>query len=602
MDKRNADFQGWATRFNLKCADGRTIRDSAFKDQDGMSVPLVWNHNHDDPTNVLGHAILEYKPGKGMWAYGFFNDTELAHNAKIQVQHRDITNLSIWANKLKQNGGDVLHGMIREVSLVLAGANPGAFIESVLAHSGDISEDEAIIYGDDPIEMAHADEEEPEDTLAHSEEEKKEEPKMADEKKTDSKTVKDVIDSMSEEQRNVMNALIGMAVADAKGENNSEEDDNMHHSIYDRDQNTQQEEVLAHSEIMAAIADGKRYGSLKESFLEHGIHEIETLFPEAKTLNNPPEYIGRDQSWVSGVMSSVHKSPFSRIKSVFADITEDEARAKGYIKGKFKKEEFFSTLRRVTTPCTIYKKQKLDRDDVVDITDFDVVAWIRGEMRGMLNEEIARSILIGDGRLASDEDKIPEDHIRPIWTDADLFTIKTVITVPPTATEDERAKAVIRAAIKSRKGYKGSGSPKFYTTEDVLTDALLLEDKNGRVIYDAESKVATAMRVNSIVTVPVMEGQSREVSGKVRKLVGLIVNLSDYNVGADKGGEVNMFDDFDIDYNQMKYLIETRISGALTKPFSAIAIEMVEDSSAQKITITSTTMQDGLAPYKPDHD
>lgn len=593
MNKENADFQGWATKFNLKCADGRTIRDSAFKDQDGATVPLVWNHQHDSPSNVLGHALLEYRPGQGMWTYGFFNGTDLALDAKEQVNHRDIRHLSIWANKLKQTGGDVMHGVIREVSLVMAGANPGAAIVSVMAH-GEYSDEEAAVYNDGEIYISG-------DELSHSEEgaweEKKEEPKMAEE--TKGKTVGDVVDSMTDEQRNVMYALIGQAIEDAKGSN--KEDDTVSHNIFENEEE-QGGGVLSHSDMEAIFADAKRTGSLKDAVLAHGIEGIETLFPEPKSLNNPPEWIRRPDGWVAGVMGAVHKSPFSRIKSRYANLTEDEARAKGYIKGKYKKEQVFSLLKRTTTPQTIYKKQKLDRDDVVDITDFDVVAWIRQEMRFMYEEEVARAILVGDGRLASDDDKISEDHIRPVWTDDDLFTIKQRLTVPATATETEKSKAYIRAAIKARKNYKGSGNAVFYTTEDVLTDMLLLEDNNGRIIYDSESKLATAMRVSRIVTVPVMEELKHTVDGKEFELVGLIVNLNDYNLGADRGGELNMFDDFDIDYNQMKYLIEGRCSGALVHPFSAIAIEATytTDTKVKNITYSLSTVQDGLKAYPKD--
>lgn len=589
MSTKQYDFEGWVTRNDLKCSDGRTIRRNAFAEQDGTRVPLIWNHNHDDPTNVLGHVDLENRP-EGVWGYGSFNESELAQNAKLQVQHGDITAMSIWANRLQQNGGDVMHGIIREVSLVLAGANPGAYIQNVLSH-GAFSEDEAILYCDSEINLAHADKE-PEEKP--EENNKKEAPKMSEEK-----TVQDVIDTMNEEQQTVLYALLGQVAEDAK--NSNEEDADMKHNVFDTDYDTE-ENVLSHSDMEAIFSDAKRCGSLKEATLEHGITEIETLFPEPKLQNNPPEFIGRDRGWVGDVMSSVHKSPFSRIKSSFADITEDEARAKGYIKGNLKKEQVFSLLKRSTTPTTVYKKQKLDRDDVIDITDFDVVNWIRGEMRFQLEEELARAFLIGDGRMASDDDHINETNIRPIWKDEDLFTIKQRVTVPADTTGEERAKAYIKAAIRARKNYRGSGSPTFYTTEDVLTDMLLLEDEMGRIIYDSVSKLETMLRVKKIVTVPVMEDQSRSVDGTTWNLVGLIVNLADYNVGADKGGEVNMFDDFDIDYNRMKYLIETRCSGALTKPFSAIAIEMTVSNSASTITTATTTMQDGLAPYKPAQD
>ena len=567
------DFSGWATRNNLKCSDGRTIRKDAFKDNNGQKVPLVWNHQHNEPFNVLGHALLENRE-EGVYAYCAFNDTEAGQNAKRLVEHGDVSALSIYANQLKQHGGDVIHGSIREVSLVLAGANPGAFIDSIICH-GEESEEEAIIYTGEDISLSHADNEE-------MKEEKPMEDTKKVENKTDNKTVKDVFDTLTEEQKTVVYALIGQALEDAgkTDENDDEEDNNMKHNVFDQDE-MMQGNVLSHSDMEEIFSDAKRTGSLKESFLAHavgtyGIDAIDTLFPEPKSMNTPPEFIKRDTNWVAGVINGVHHTPFSRIKSMFANITEDEARAKGYIKGKLKKEEVFTLLKRTTTPTTIYKKQKLDRDDIIDITDFDVVAWIKSEMRMMLDEEIARAILVGDGRLTSDDDHISETNIRPIWKDDDLYTIKTKITVDASATDDDKAKAVIKAAVKSRKNYKGSGNPVLYTTEDFLTNCLLLEDTQGYRLYKSEQDVATAMRVSRIVTVPVMENLSRTDSeSKTRNLVGIIVNLNDYNVGADKGGAVNMFDDFDIDYNQQKYLMETRCSGALIKPYSAIALEMV---------------------------
>ena len=573
------DFSGWATRNNLKCSDGRTIRKDAFKDNNGQKVPLVWNHQHNEPFNVLGHALLENRE-EGVYAYCAFNDTEAGQNAKRLVEHGDVSALSIYANQLKQHGGDVIHGSIREVSLVLAGANPGAFIDSIICH-GEESEEEAIIYTGEDISLSHADNEE-----------MKEEKPMEDTKKVENdsgnKTVKDVFDTLTEEQKTVVYALIGQALESAgkaddnddNDENDYEEDNDMKHNVFDQDE-MMQGNVLSHSDMEEIFSDAKRTGSLKESFLAHavgtyGIDTIDTLFPEPKSMNTPPEFIKRDMDWVAGVINGVHHTPFSRIKSMFANITEDEARAKGYIKGKLKKEEVFTLLKRTTTPTTIYKKQKLDRDDIIDITDFDVVAWIKSEMRMMLDEEIARAILVGDGRLTSDDDHINEANIRPIWKDDDLYTIKTKITVDASATDDDKAKAVIKAAVKSRKDYKGSGNPVLYTTEDFLTNCLLLEDTQGYRLYKSEQDVATAMRVSRIVTVPVMENLSRTDSeSKTRNLVGIIVNLNDYNVGADKGGAVNMFDDFDIDYNQQKYLMETRCSGALIRPYSAIALEMV---------------------------
>ena len=567
------DFSGWATRNNLKCSDGRTIRKDAFKDNNGQKVPLVWNHQHNEPFNVLGHALLENRE-EGVYAYCAFNDTEAGQNAKRLVEHGDVSALSIYANQLKQHGGDVIHGSIREVSLVLAGANPGAFIDSVICH-GEESDEEAIIYTGEDISLSHADNEE-----------MKEEKPMEDTKKVENnsgnKTVKDVFDTLTEEQKTVVYALIGQALEDAgkTDENDDEEDNNMKHNVFDQDE-MMQGNVLSHSDMEEIFSDAKRTGSLKESFLAHavgtyGIDAIDTLFPEPKSMNTPPEFIKRDTNWVAGVINGVHHTPFSRIKSMFANITEDEARAKGYIKGKLKKEEVFTLLKRTTTPTTIYKKQKLDRDDIIDITDFDVVAWIKSEMRMMLDEEIARAILVGDGRLTSDDDHINETNIRPIWKDDDLYTIKTKITVDASATDDDKAKAVIKAAVKSRKNYKGSGNPVLYTTEDFLTNCLLLEDTQGYRLYKSEQDVATAMRVSRIVTVPVMENLTRTDSeSKERTLIGIIVNLNDYNVGADKGGAANTFDDFDIDYNQQKYLMETRCSGALIKPYSAIALEMV---------------------------
>ena len=568
------DFSGWATRNNLKCSDGRTIRKDAFKDNNGQKVPLVWNHQHNEPFNILGHALLENRE-EGVYAYCTFNDTEAGQNAKQLVEHGDVSALSIYANQLKQHGGDVIHGSIREVSLVLAGANPGAFIDSIICH-GEESEEEAIIYTGEDISLSHADNEEI-----------KEEKPMEDTKKIENdsgnKTVKDVFDTLTEEQKTVVYALIGQALESAgatdENDENDEEDNNMKHNVFDQDE-MMQGNALSHSDMEEIFSDAKRTGSLKEAFLAHnatyGIDQIDTLFPEPKTMNTPPEFIKRDTNWVAGVINGVHHTPFSRIKSMFANITEDEARAKGYIKGNLKKEEVFTLLKRTTTPTTIYKKQKLDRDDIIDITDFDVVAWIKSEMRMMLDEEIARAILVGDGRLTSDDDHINETNIRPIWKDDDLYTIKTKITVDASATDDDKAKAVIKAAVKSRKNYKGSGNPVLYTTEDFLTNCLLLEDTQGYRLYKSEQDVATAMRVSRIVTVPVMENLSRTDSeSKTRNLVGIIVNLNDYNVGADKGGAVNMFDDFDIDYNQQKYLMETRCSGALIKPYSAIALEMV---------------------------
>jgi HK97 family phage prohead protease len=561
------DFSGWATRNNLRCSDGRTIMKDAFKHNDGQTVPLVWNHQHNDPLNVLGHALLENRD-EGVYAYCKFNETESGKNAKLLVEHGDVSALSIYANQLKQQGSNVIHGAIREVSLVLAGANPGAFIDSVMSH-GEESDDEAIIYTGEDISLFHADE-------------KKDKP--VDEKSEDEETVADVFNTLTEKQKTVVYAMIGQALEEKEeSEDNNNNDDSkggnktMKHNVFDKEDT--KKDVLSHSDLEAIFADAKRYGSLKDSVLAHGIEQIDYLFPDAKNVTNTPQFIQRDMGWVQKVMNSVHHTPFSRIKSILADITEDDARAKGYIKGNLKKDEVFTLLKRTTTPTTIYKKQKLDRDDVVDITDFDVVAWLKSEMRMMLDEEIARAILVGDGRLSSSDDKINEQNIRPIWTDADLYTIKTPVTVAANATADQKAKAFIRAAIKSRKNYKGSGEPTLYTTEDILTDCLLMEDTTGRVIYDSVSKLATALRVKEIVTVPVMEDLSRTVEGTTYNLMGIIVNLTDYNIGADKGGAVNMFDDFDIDYNAQKYLIETRCSGALIKPYSAIALELTVEAA-----------------------
>lgn len=583
------DFSGWATRNDLKCSDGRVIRRDAFKHDDGIKVPLVWNHQHNDPRNVLGHAWLENRP-EGVYTYGFFNDSESGEIGKILVKHGDICALSIYANQLQQRGCDVLHGEIREVSLVHAGANPGAFIDSMLKH-GENSDDEAIIYTGMPLYLSHSDADKQEDKADDGEKKETSEKKDDPEKKTDSdeeKTVADVINSMTEEQKNVMYAMIGRAMDD-QGESDPESEDNndddskggtntMKHNVFDKD-DRQKENVLVHSdgsevsseEISTIFGDIKRYGSLKDSVLAHGIDNVDYLFPDAQTLANTPEFIQRDTGWVKKVMSGVHHTPFSRIKSIFADITEDDARAKGYFKGKLKKEEVFGLLKRTTTPTTVYKKQKMDREDVVDITDFDVVAWLKSEMRMMLDEELARAYLIGDGRLASSDDKINEQNIRPILKDEELYTIQATVSVQSSATEDDKAREFIRTAIKARKNYKGSGQPTLYTTEDILTDCLLLTDTTGRDLYTDVAQLAKKLRVKEIVTVPVMEGVNGKNGGA---LMGIIVNLADYNVGADRGGAVNMFDDFDIDYNQQKYLIETRCSGALIKPYSAIALEL----------------------------
>ena len=563
---KNYDFSGWATKNNLRCSDGRTILRDAFKHNDGQTVPLVWNHQHNDPLNVLGHALLENRES-GVYAYCKFNDTEAGKNAKMLVEHGDVTALSIYANQLKQKGGNVEHGVIREVSLVLAGANPGAFIDSILRH-GEASDEEGVIYTGEMLVLFHAEEQ--------NQNEKKEEDKKVAEGKE--RTVQDVVDSMTEEQRNVMYALIGQALEGSNVEhseiNYNGGDDEMKHNVFEQENVNGANDTLTHAEMEAILRDAKRYGSLKESCLQHGIEHIDEpgyLFPEFKNLNKEPDFVGRDMGWVGKVMSGVHRTPFSRIKSLQADIREEDARALGYMKGDLKKEEVFTLLKRTTDPQTVYKKQKLHRDDVLDITDFDVVAFVKKEMRMMLEEEIARAILVGDGRLPDSDDKIMDTHIRSIANEEALYAIHHNVKVEDKSDAEAKAKAMIREALRARKDYKGSGEPTFFCSESVLTEMLLLEDANGRVIYDSVAKLATAMRVKEIVTVPVMEGAQNK--DKTKNVLGIIVNLRDYNVGADKGGQVSMFEDFDIDYNAQKYLIETRCSGALIKPFSAIVLE-----------------------------
>lgn len=597
----NYDFSGWATRNDLKCSDGRIIRKDAFKHNDGMTVPLVWNHDHTDPTRVIGHALLENRD-EGVYAYGSFNSTDLGQRAKIYVEHGDITAMSIYANQLQQQGPNVMHGSIREVSLVLAGANPGAYIENVIKHGDEPDSEEARIYTGMEIELYHADtsmkkeEEKPkkgEETMA---EETKKEIKEPEAKETPKvKTVGEIIESMTDEQKNAVYAIIGQMKQDMEDEaeddmgddmeDQMEEDEKskggsktMKHNCFDQEE-IMDNATLSHAEQLEILEDAKRCGSLKEAVLAHGIEQIDVMFPDAQTISNEPEFIKRDTTWVTDVLGTVRHTPFSRIKTIFADITADEARAKGYVKGNLKLEEVFKMLKRVTNPTTIYKKQKLDRDDVLDIKDFNILPWMKGELRMMLDEEIARAILVGDGRTELSSDKIKEDCIRPIWTDTDLYTVKTKVEVSETATPEEKAKAFIKACVKSRKDYKGSGNPVMFMPEDIMTDCLLIEDKNGRIIYDSEMKLASALRVRKIVPVPVMEGLTRTVEEKTHTLAGIYVNLADYNVGTDKGGEVNMFDDFDIDYNQMKYLIETRCSGALTKPYAAVALEFVPNSA-----------------------
>lgn len=580
------DFSGWATRNNIECSDGRTIMKDAFKDNDGQKVPLVWNHQHDDPNEVLGHALLENRD-EGVYAYCKFNDTESGQTAKSLVLNGDVDKLSIYANKLKSNMNQVIHGCIREVSLVLAGANPGAYIDSVVVHAdGAEDEEEGTIYTDEQISV----------NVEHSEKksEEKEEKKMNNnsemkhaETETGEKTVQEVFDTLTEEQKEVVYAIIGEAVEEAKNdagdedEGEEEGEENMKHNVFDNDNN--REDVLAHSEfVKSAIADAKKYGSMRESFIAHaeeaGLewnanNDFTPLFPDATNVNREPIMVEKDNSWVAKVMAQVKHSPFSRVKNTLGRMDETTARAKGYIKGSKKANIQMAVLNRVTTPTTVYIKNDIDRDDVIDITDFDVVAWQKKEMRKQLDKELALAMLLGDGRDVSDQYKINEQNIRPVVSDDDLYTIKYTVKEgvdyknagSSHSENDSVAKGIIRAALKARKEYKGSGRPTFYTTEDCLTDMLLIEDQNGRVIYDSIDKLATALRVNEIVTIPEMESR--------KDIYGIIVNLNDYTAGADKGGSVNMFDDFDIDYNQMKYLMETRMSGALTQPYSAIVLK-----------------------------
>ena len=635
------DFGGWATRNNIKCSDGRVIMKDAFKQNDGQKVPLVWNHQHDDPNEVLGHALLENRE-EGVYAYCKFNDTDSGRQAKALVVNGDVDKLSIYANKLKSQMNNVVHGCIREVSLVLAGANPGAFIDSVITHSDESGdEEEAVIYTDEDLEIitdknevseeSKAQEENPEnnkneseksesensekDSSSNNEESSQEESESDDEVEHSDKSmdVEDVFADLKDDDKNVIYSLIGevektgkvnannekfvkvfegltdeqqeMVYAlvgkaadeyDNKNKDNKEgEKEIMKHNVFEKDEKN---DTLVHSEIVAdALADAKKYGSMRESFLEHAaannIQNVDYLFPEAKELNTPPVVIKDNEEWVNVIMNSVRRSPFSRVKTTFAKMDETTARAKGYIKGKMKADIALSLLKRVTTPTTVYIKNTMDRDDVIDITDFDVVTWLKGEMRGQLNKELALAMLLGDGRNVSDDNKINEQNIRPIVSDDNLYTIKYEIkngrdyknTGNSASDNDSLYKGIIRGAIKSRKEYKGSGKPTFFTTEDILTDLLLIEDQNGRVIYDSIEKLATAMRVSKIVTVPEMESRT--------DIYGIIVNFNDYTAGADKGGHVGMFDDFDIDYNQMKYLMETRMSGALTVPYSAIVLK-----------------------------
>ena len=591
--KSDYDFSGWATRNDIECADGLTIRQDAFKDCDGKEVPLVYMHDHDNVDNVLGHALLENREN-GVYCYGKFNDeTDQGLKAKALVAHGDITSLSIYANQLVKRGSDVLHGAIREVSLVLAGANPGATIDFPILQHSDGSyedvEDEAIISMKQPLsisdELTHFFEDDDDEYFEHADE-------GDEEGSGDEPTVQDVMDTLDEDQQKLFEGMMALAYdqgyEDGSGGEEPEDDEEveqsymneggdtiMHKNVFEKEDNTVLQHGMDAAEAMAILRDAKDNGaSLKATTLSHGIEDIDWLFPEAKAASATPEFIKRDTGWVQGVLNSVHHTPYSRIKSHFADIREDEARARGYIKDEYKKEEVFSLLKRTTTPQTIYKKQKLDRDDIIDITDFDVVAWIKAEMRMMLDEEIARAIMIGDGRLASSDDKISEAHVRPIWKDDDLYSVKVKVTYAAGADDNAKAQANIKALIKNRKLYKGSGNPKFYTTEDVLADMLLITDTTGRFIYESTQNLANKLRVSEIVTVPVFDNQTRVAADtKTYALLGIMVNLNDYNVGADKGGAVNMFEDFDIDYNKETYLIETRISGALTVPFSALVLE-----------------------------
>lgn len=576
------DFSGWATRHDMLCGDGLTIRKNAFKDNDGDTVPLIWNHDHTSPDAVLGHAVLENRDD-GVYAYCTFNDTKAGTNAKSLVHNGDVRSLSIYANKLMKTGNDVIHGSIRELSLVLAGQNPGAFIDFVMEHSEEDGESIIVNYDENALVIHHSatesksDEEKdkPAEEAKKNEEEVKKEENAPEEKKESEEesdeSLEDVLNTLNEKQKTAVYAIIANAVGD---EDNDEEEEDVKHNVFENDNNN---EVLMHSEIIeSAIADGKRYGSLKESVLQHAavnnITDIKDLFPMEKDLNVPPEWIREEDGWVAKIMGSVHHTPFSRVRALFAKMDEAEARARGYIKGNEKKDLKLAVLKRTTAPTTVYIKMKMDRDDMVDIS-FDAIPWIKAEARKQLDRELARAFLLGDKRDPSSEDKIDELCIRPILTDDDMYAIKYTVTdgtdhhndFNSASENDSEAKGVVRAAIKSRKQYKGSGKPTFFTTEDLLTELLLIEDQNGRRIYESEAALATAMRVKEIVTVPEMEQHT--------DLYGIIVNMNDYNTGADKGGAVSMFEDFDIDYNQQKYLMETRCSGALVRPYSAIVLK-----------------------------
>ena len=589
MGKKVYDFSGWATRCNVKCSDGRTIMKDAFVDNDKTTVPLVWQHNHTDADNVLGHALLENR-AEGVYAYCSLNNTPEGRRAKELVEHGDICSLSIYANQLKQTGGNVIHGLIREVSLVLAGANPGARIMDVNIAHGDNADGDAYIFnasetldiGTEVEDIEHSDNNKEGENMPNKEEKEEIKVEHADEG-NDEETIQDVFNTLTEKQKKVVYAMIGMALED-KENGNAQEDKEMKHNAFDTSNEADNQTELMHSEVLKAIEDAKKSGSMKDAFISHGITNVDTLFPEVQAVNKTPELIARDTNWVSVVMGGVKHTPFSRVKSTAANITADEARARGYIKGKQKISEVITALKRTTLPTTVYKLQKMDRDDVIDITDFDVVAWLKQEMRGMLDEELARAFLIGDGRDGSDDSKINEQNIRPILGDNATYTVTRTLTRTSGETDSDFAKDFIKDVVKSRKEYKGSGNPILFTTEDLLTEMLLIEDKIGHRIYKTEAELATALRVSKIVTVPVFEGHKREVAGKNYALMGILVNLADYNVGADKGGAVNMFDDFDIDYNKYEYLIETRCSGALVKPYSAITFEekLAEPSSSSE--------------------
>lgn len=597
MNKKDYDFCGWATKNDLKCSDGRVIRHNAFKVNDGQKVPLVWNHTHSDPSRVLGHAILENRDN-GVYAYGYFNNTSAGRDAKESVVHGDVSSLSIWANNLQQAGNEVLHGVIREVSLVLAGANPGAFIESVVCHSEPMEDgdEEAILYTGESLEIEHSELEHSDDKEVPPVKEEKEDSKVSD----NEKTVKDVYATFNEDQKKVVDILIAAAIEEYAKDKG---DGDVKHNIFETDEEVYEGNVLSHSDMDNIINTAKRGGSLRDTFdeycavndIEHGdgieyatgestygVNDMDMLFPDLKNVTATPTWISRRMEWVDSVLKNVHRTPFSRIKSLFADITQDEARAKGYIKGSQKATEVFSTLKRTTTPTTIYKLQKIDRDDMIDITDFDVVAWIKSEMRIMLDEEIARAILVGDGRQNTDPDYISPDYIRPIVSDADLFNVKVPIAlaVPADVSKqsdiDAFAKAFVNNVIFNYRKYKGSGNPTAYMQEAVLSCLLLAEDGMGRKLYPTMETLKTALRVKDIVTVEVMEGTTITYTAGGASATGevlcTIVNLSDYNVGADKGGSITLFDDFDINFNKNEYLIETRISGALIRPYSALTV------------------------------